>query len=195
MKQLQASINSHEHEQVVAFKDLEFSDPAHWPSVLSDEHTKFIVEKGPCHIKNYDYPTDKNGRRFLERYYDRHLANSETVNRVWLVYSPSTDSVLCFCCKLFRSNEKIALVTEGFCDWKNIASRLSEHEVSRKHLECMQNWRSLEVRLFSHTTIDETNERLILKFGGIGKIIPGFDIINLPRYTGISSFLHIKSRV
>ena len=66
MKQLQASINSHEHEQVVAFKDLEFSDPAHWPRVLSDDHTKFIVEKGPCHIKNYDYPTDKNGRWFLE---------------------------------------------------------------------------------------------------------------------------------
>ena len=54
------------------------------------------------------------------------------------------------------------MVTEGFCDWKNIASRLREHEVSRKHLECMQNRRSLEIRLFSHTTIDEANERLIL---------------------------------
>ena len=61
-------------EQVVAFKDLECSDPALWPSVLSDDHRKLFVEKGPCRIKDYEYPIDENGRRFLERHYDRYLA-------------------------------------------------------------------------------------------------------------------------
>ena len=130
------------------------------------------MEKGPYRLENYEYPTDENGRRFVERHYDRYLANGEIINRVWLVYSPSTDCVFCFCCKLFRSNEKIALVTEGLCDWKNIGSRLNDHEVSKKHLECMQNWRCLELRLSSHTTIDETNERQVRseKDGGMFSI-------------------------
>ena len=124
------------NSQIIAY---ECSDPALWPSVLTDEHRKLFVEKGPYRLENYEYPTDENGRQFVERHYDRYLANGEIINRVWLVYSPSTDRVFCFCCKLFRSNEKIALVTEGLCDWKNIGSRLNEHEVSKKHLECMQN--------------------------------------------------------
>ena len=53
----------------------------------------------------------------------------------------------------------MSLVTDGFRDWKNIGSRLKEHEVTKKHLECMQNWRSLEVGLSSHATIDEVSER------------------------------------
>ena len=103
-------------------------------------HRKLLVEKGPCRI-NYEYrsPTEENGRRFLERYYNRYLANGEKINRVWLLYSPSNDSVFCLCCKLFRTNEKMSLVTDGFRDWKNIGSRLKENEVTKKHLECMQN--------------------------------------------------------
>ena len=127
------------NSQVLVLKDLECSDPALWPSVLTDEYRKLFVEKGPCRIKHYEYPTDENGRRFMEWHYDRYLSNGETINRVWLVYSPSTNRVFCYCCKLFRSNEKIALGTEGLCDWKNISSRLNEHEVSKKHLEYMQN--------------------------------------------------------
>ena len=138
-----------------------YSDPALWPSVLSDEHRKIFVEKDPCRIENYKYPTDENGRQFVKRHYDRYLANGETINRMWFVYSPSTDSVFCFCCKLFQPNKKKTLITEGLCDWKNIGSCLNEHEVSKKHLECMQNWRCLELRLSSHTTIDEANERQI----------------------------------
>ena len=83
--------------------------------MVSDDHRKLLVEKGPCCI-SYEYPTDENGRRFLERYYNRYLANGEEINRVWLIYSSSTDSVFCFCCKLFRPNEKMSLVTDGFCD-------------------------------------------------------------------------------
>ena len=31
----------------------ECSDPTLWPSVLSDEHRKIVVEKGPCRTENY----------------------------------------------------------------------------------------------------------------------------------------------
>ena len=122
--ELEKDFCSHETEEQisgnsVAFKNLDCSDPALWPSVLSDDHRKLFVEKGPCRI-SFEYPTDENGRRFLERYYDRYLANGEKVNRVWLVYSPSTDSVFCFCCKLFRSNEKMALITDGLRDLRNM---------------------------------------------------------------------------
>ena len=55
----------------------------------------------------------------------------------------------------------MSLVTDGFRDWKNIGSHLKEHEVTKKHLECMQNWRSLEVGLLSRATIDEVSERLM----------------------------------
>ena len=55
-------------EQSGTFRNLDCSDPALWPRVVSDDHRKLLVEKGPCRI-NYEYPTDENGRRFLERYY------------------------------------------------------------------------------------------------------------------------------
>ena len=55
----------------------------------------------------------------------------------------------------------MSLVTDGFRDWENIGSRRKEHEVIKKHLECMQNWRSLEVGLLSHATIYEVSGRLM----------------------------------
>ena len=145
----------------ITSEQLEFTDPAQWPLPLTENQRKYLVERGPCRLNNQNYPTDSTGRRFVETNYKRHLVNGETVNRVWLVYSSLINCVFCFCCKLFRPNEKIALVTGGFHDWKNIGKCLHEHEVSKKHLECMQNWRSLETSLCTHTTIDETNERII----------------------------------
>ena len=126
------SLNELPHTSATTTEQLEYTDPALWPLVLTDNQRKLIVEKGPNRVKDHEYPLDKNGRRFLETYYSRCLSNGEKINRVWLVYSSSDDKVFCFCCKLFRPDEKMALTTEGLCDWKNINRRLSDHEVSKK---------------------------------------------------------------
>ena len=76
----------------------------------------------------------------------------------------SSNQVYCFACKLFQNHRAMisALQSFGFPDWKNISARLSEHEVSKQHTECMQKWRALDMRLAAHTTLDDANQRLIL---------------------------------
>jgi len=145
----------------------QLKDPALLPLVLSENQQKYLVERGPYLVKTQNYPVNTIRSQFVETSYERHLANGETVNRVWLVYSASINSVFCFCCKLFRPNERVTLVHKGFHDWKNIGKWLQEHEVSKKYLECMKNWRLLETSLCTHTTIDEANERIIRSEGEV----------------------------
>ncbi|XP_050548085.1 uncharacterized protein LOC126909696 [Daktulosphaira vitifoliae] len=48
-------------------------------------------------------------------------------------FSPSDGHVYCFVCKLF-SKTRSQFTHGGYCDWKNAAARLVEHETSKNHL-------------------------------------------------------------
>ena len=89
----------------ITAEQLEYRDPSQWPYVLSENQQKYLVERGPYHSKHQNYHIDINKRQFVDTNYEGHLANGETVNRVWIVYSALNNSVFCFCCKLFRPNE------------------------------------------------------------------------------------------
>ena len=68
--------------------------------------------------------------------FERIKPNSETVKRDWLVYSPTTKKVYCFCCKLLSSDRGNASVGEGFNNWKN-ADYITKHETSAKHTSAL----------------------------------------------------------
>jgi hypothetical protein len=95
-----------------------------------------LVERGPKRENNLIFPKDKNGNCFLPKQYYRNLPNGEMQDRKWLVYSVSTDKVLCFSCKLFTKKIPIGLLaSEGLNDWHNIFDRLKSHERSTHHIE------------------------------------------------------------
>ena len=81
--------------------DADWSDVGCWPRTLSETQRVFIVETGPSRVADFNFPLNKTGRHFSPYYYTRKMTNGEIVDRRWLVYSKSCDSVFCFCCRLF----------------------------------------------------------------------------------------------
>jgi hypothetical protein len=66
----------------------------------------------------------------------RDLANGTKVDRDWIVYSPSKDSIFCFACRLFGSHaETDVFGIVGFNDWKNSARSVKTHEHSKNHID------------------------------------------------------------
>ena len=50
------------------------------------------------------------------------------------MYSKDADQVFCFCCKLFESKRTGQLCNEGTRNWKNISSKIRNHETTREHV-------------------------------------------------------------
>lgn len=93
------------------------------------------------------------------QYISRQMPNGEKVEGKWLVYSVSTNSIFCYCCKMF-SNIKIALTFKGFNDWGHTSQFLDKHEKSLGHIKAFDDWKELEIRLKTSTTIDDANMRI-----------------------------------
>ena len=68
------------------------------------------------------------------------------------------DRVFCFCCKLFNaipSTTPSKLANEGSRDWRNLSSKLKNHEISNKHITNISSWIDLDMRLLKNKTIDK----------------------------------------
>ncbi|KAF0707050.1 zinc finger MYM-type protein 5-like, partial [Aphis craccivora] len=143
--------------------DLEiFEDPSKWPDPLNDGHRLILVRnfKHPVQIILTPYPINDDGRSFSRKYFYRRLSNGENIQRTWLIYSKATDSVFCFCCKLFKSGT-FSLASHGNRDWKNIGDILKNHENSPFHKNALLNWKELEIRVKMGKTIDYVNQGII----------------------------------
>ena len=92
-------------------------------------------------------------------FYTKQLSNGEKFFRRWLVYSKFKDSVFCFACKLFSSNNRMTLKT-GFDDWNHIAAHLAEHERTTAHRDSMLSWARLE-STDKKGTVDDAHQRMI----------------------------------
>ncbi|KAL4112791.1 hypothetical protein QTP88_016520 [Uroleucon formosanum] len=143
-------------EKYTNFKSLDFDDPNKWPSI--DEKLRlYLIECGPRQINMETFPINTSGRSFSSFHYFRRLPNGERIKRSWIIYSKSSDSVFCFCCKLFNIGV-VSLTTNGNNDWKNISNILNRHETSNSHKKAYQNWKELETRCKRGKTIDNINE-------------------------------------
>lgn len=77
-----------------------------------------------------------------------------------MTYSPKSNALFCFCCKLFSRKEH-NLVKGGVSDWKNAQSFLKTHESSPEHTKHMAAWKELELRLKKGETIDRQEMSLL----------------------------------
>lgn len=137
------------------------TDCGEWPSKITSNVRKLLVERGPIQVKDINFPLDSKGRKFSPTHYIRKLCNGEQVQRMWLMYSISKNSVFCFVCKLFGNLDSSLAGDQGYSAWQNLSKILSSHEKSPNHVKNYQSWRELCLRLRLDKTIDKENERLI----------------------------------
>lgn len=121
-------------------------------------HEKFIeinreilIRKGPVYFQNKDSDfseasrTYKDGNKLVTRYFNkalfiRKLKNNESVERKWLLYSPSKCSVFCFSCCLFNPTDVNLCSRNGCNDWKHINHIILTHENSPAHKQSMMTY-------------------------------------------------------
>ncbi|XP_050064849.1 uncharacterized protein LOC126553777 [Aphis gossypii] len=146
---------------IVSVEPQQFSDPEHishdpayyFHENLTETNRELLICKGPAYFQNkhYDFSEssrtykEANGNTSITRYFNkalfiRKLKNNESVERKWLLYSPSKKSVFCFSCCLFNSSD-INLCSPSRCnDWKHINSIILSHENSSAHGQSMMTY-------------------------------------------------------
>ncbi|KAG5890874.1 hypothetical protein JTB14_002817 [Gonioctena quinquepunctata] len=129
---------------------------------LTDKDRKILVEQGPFRENSAKYRIDAEGKKFSDKYYTRTLANSEEIKRDWPVYSSRSDSVYCFCFKLFpgMGNEVKLVSKEGYSDWQNLSNSLKHQESSSVHINNFKKWKDMTANLMGKNTIDNQIEIL-----------------------------------
>ncbi|XP_050064395.1 zinc finger MYM-type protein 1-like isoform X3 [Aphis gossypii] len=122
------------------------NDPDLIPQYVSSTLLSYLVDLGPCkplpsELINNIFPvkTDSMGRSrsFHESYYYyKETANQLPTKRLWLSYSPSSDKIYCYSCKLFGlAKAKKSIMVNGSNDWTNLNRNIKNHECSTEHLE------------------------------------------------------------
>ncbi|XP_071739856.1 uncharacterized protein [Rutidosis leptorrhynchoides] len=129
---------------------------------LSSNMKDLLVSKWPVRETILDYPRDKSNRHFSNVYYVRTLRNNDTIDRKWLVYSKELDKV--FCSKLFKKPIcKSELGNVGINDWRHLSEKLKNRESSSEHMQNLENWAELRLRLNMNQAIDKELQELIKK--------------------------------
>lgn len=176
--------------------DFDINDVGTYPVFLTQKLRDEIISAGPTQI-NMDFPAT-NGRSFSDFFYFKQMSNGEKVRRDWLVYSKSSDSAHCFCCRLFADNKNINdsgfSSTKGFNSWKNLSNRIKSHELSTMHINCYTSWKTVTHQNPTTRTIqtelmkqfNEEKERLRQVFKRIIALILFFARQNIA-FTGSTS--------
>lgn len=163
----EAETESSHHSATVTITDqaelancTDWSDISNWPQRLTDAQRIFLVEMGPARITDCQLPTNEFGRHFSAYYNSRKLANGETVDRRWLVYSKLCDKVFCFCCRIFsmaKASNNFASV--GCCNRQNLSKLLHEHEVGATNISALCERLEFERRLKQEQTINKSTQK------------------------------------
>lgn len=129
-------------------------DPGQYcDDILTEEVRNIWIRKGPEFFQNkhcdfsetstsFPDSSGKTKTRYLTKnVFTRKLKNGESLDRKWLLYSPTKKSVYCYCCRLFNTTIGNNLSSpNGYKDWKHISNLLMEHENSLQHRQSMMNY-------------------------------------------------------
>ncbi|XP_077340582.1 zinc finger MYM-type protein 1-like [Lithobates pipiens] len=146
-----------------------YSDVAAWP--VLDELRVDLIKRGSEPFQNRDGPfsaIERRGekskgisRQLTTACFYKALPNGETILRTWMVYSPSKESLFCFCCRLFALDEKLTVTSSfvtGFQLWWKLNPKVSDHEASEQHLTCLEKWKTLRTGLRLQKCIDHVHQ-------------------------------------
>lgn len=94
-------------------------------------------------------------RNFTEFHLHRTLPNGTKIVRNWLIYSPTTDSIFCFVCRLFGNlcDNPSPFALNGFNNWNETSRSISMHEQSKDH---MNNDVKYKLRLKNELTLENS---------------------------------------
>ncbi|XP_065664745.1 zinc finger MYM-type protein 5-like [Hydra vulgaris] len=145
--------------------EFKFDDPPSWPKI-NDSLRCSLVEHGAKQDKREVYPTastSSENRHFSSSWFEKNLPNGEKVNRQWLLYSASKNSLFCFPCILFSNTKtsKFADTSKGFSEWKQLNPRVPEHENSCEHRKCFTSWKEMEKNLREGKSLDKDIQNAI----------------------------------
>ena len=91
------------------------------------------------------------------------MPDGQKIFRTWMVYSTTSHSLYCFCCRLFTVQPKSIspkFVT-GFDKWWKLNPKVERHESSRDHIENLELWKTMSMNLRLGMTIDARETKLI----------------------------------
>ncbi|CAH2296492.1 zinc finger MYM-type 1-like [Pelobates cultripes] len=151
-----------------------YSDVAAWPVPVPDVLRVDLIKRGSEPFQNRDgpfSPVERQGgkskgksRQLTTAWFYKALPNGEKILRTWLVYSPSKQSLFCFCCRLFAVDDKVtgasSFVT-GFQLWWKLNPKVSDHEASEQHLTYLEKWKTLRARLKLQKCIDHVHQTTV----------------------------------
>ncbi|XP_043276006.1 zinc finger MYM-type protein 1-like [Venturia canescens] len=148
------------------------SDVSRWNIPLPDSLRIEIIKKGSNCFQNKDGPfgivvrqgpKTKGGIRNLSKeWFYKEMPSGEKILRSWMVYSPRTNNLYCFCCRMFATSSTDAITfVSGFQKWWKLNPKVMEHEVTTEHLENLEKWKTLETRLRLHKTIDHATLQMM----------------------------------
>ena len=80
-----------------------------------------------------------------------------------MVYSLNPKNLYCFWCRLFAmaNNTNAETFTTEFQKWWKLNPKVAAHECSNEHLENLEKWKTLEMRLKFNKTIDDAAMQLM----------------------------------
>ncbi|XP_065645754.1 zinc finger MYM-type protein 1-like [Hydra vulgaris] len=118
-----------------------------------------------------DMPKDNGNHIFPMSVLKSRMPNGESFSRDRLVFSPAKTALFCFPCRLFLPRNQLPHMTSSLAmiggwgyekKWKNLISRIPEHEHSKIHKQCYIQWRELEARMKTDQSIEHLMNRQIL---------------------------------
>ena len=128
---------------------------------ISDALRVEILKLGPECFQNKNAQfCETEGRSFSATWFSK-TATNESIERKWLLYSPSKDACYCFPCFLFQGEGNASSFSqeEGFCKWRKLNPRVPDHESSSAHRESVRQYLTLSLSLKRHATIDDSVQR------------------------------------
>ncbi|XP_069823176.1 zinc finger MYM-type protein 1-like [Dendropsophus ebraccatus] len=130
-------------------------------NTLTTDIVRVLLEHGPCqpglndHYDDFPYNLEK--RRFNPSWYNRKVGDSCTVIRQWLIYSPKSNRLYCFCCWLFcLRNEKVRVWADpdmGFFNFKKGLEKIEQHERCNTHRESEKTFLLTKYRISKDSTV------------------------------------------
>ncbi|XP_065675808.1 uncharacterized protein LOC136092015 [Hydra vulgaris] len=142
------------------------------PSILEQKKKEEIIKKGPSTLPD-DFSRDaSNNRAFPKEVLFIALPNGEKVQRDYLIWSPSSNSLLCFPCSLFgceksRSNGDQSLLFHwngGMRnDWRKLSDRIKSLYSNPVHQSHYLNWKTLHSALVNQHGIDSEFQKSLGK--------------------------------